>query len=240
MTRNRLIQLLVFLCVPVGFILLGLVKRGPVQRSQAAAEWFDEVKDLEQQSNKIPELREFGEEAVPVLRQALKSDRNGDRFKAAWALGNLGTGAQPAVPDLIQALDDPRLGVQINATIALAKIGVYQERLVPKLLTRLSHPDLGMSGCSGELLIRMEETKGDGEEFPIGPSEYATAFANASSPRARLMSLPKLLRLAENEELVARTYRALLNDTNGWVRDETRKFLDQNDFDIAKLGSPEG
>ena len=61
--------------------------------------------------------------AVPLLRKALRGDREIVRLEAAVALGDIGTAAETAVPILeLVAEDDPVQSVRSAAKQALAKI----------------------------------------------------------------------------------------------------------------------
>ena len=56
--------------------------------------------------------------------------------------------------------------------------------------------------------------------------EYAMAFARAATPAVQLRALPKL---PQQDERSLAVFKDFLNNTNGWVREETRKFvLDHN------------
>jgi HEAT repeat protein len=61
--------------------------------------------------------------AVPVLRKALRGERDLARLEAAEALGELGQAAASAVPILeLVSEDDPLPAVRAAAAAALAKI----------------------------------------------------------------------------------------------------------------------
>jgi len=70
-----------------------------------------------------PDDRQMMEAAVPRLRKALRSERDGVRLEAAVALGDIGSTAATAVPLLeLLADDDPSREVRDAATAALVKI----------------------------------------------------------------------------------------------------------------------
>ncbi len=69
-----------------------------------------------------PGRPELAEKAVPLLTEALKSDREEVRAEAASTLGELGKHAQPAAPALKKALQDPSTAVQEAARAALERI----------------------------------------------------------------------------------------------------------------------
>jgi len=224
MKKNALVIVLL-LCVPAVIVVTAILNRPEVQRSTGFALWFEQLKVMDSSSN-LEVLKGLGESAVPRLVEALKSRKKGERFKAAWALGQLGTAARSAVPEITQALNDEDPGVRINATQALSAIGVVNGDLVPILLPRLKDKDMGMSSSAADLLTRIEAD--NLLQFQTTSSnyfDYTSAFLHATSPRARLMSLPKLRKLPQDEVQVRAAYEVLLSDTNGWVRDQTKVFL---------------
>jgi HEAT repeat protein len=77
------------------------------------------------------------DEAVRVLRQALREGDVLTRIQASAALANVGEGAVPAVPDLIHALDDKESGVRRSAALALSRIGPKAGAAVPALTKHL-------------------------------------------------------------------------------------------------------
>jgi HEAT repeat protein len=70
-----------------------------------------------------PEDKSLFERAVPLLRRALRGDREMVRLEAAVALGDIGPAAATAIPILeLVAEDDPVKGVRNAAAEALQKI----------------------------------------------------------------------------------------------------------------------
>jgi HEAT repeat protein len=157
----------------------------------------------------------------------MKSRQVSHRFKAAWALGELGPLGRKAAPQLIKAVDDENVGVQINAIRALTSLEIVDDTLPPKLRPRLNDSNLEMSGCAGALLSLHAQKSKD--------PAYLQMFLNASSPRTRLMSLPLLADPQKDSQLRSVAFGALLNDTNGWVREETVKFLKRGRFNETNL-----
>src|SRR5947207_8768343 len=129
-------------------------------------------------------LKGIGAPAVPVLRRALRSPSDGDRFKAASALGQRGPAANSAVPDLLKSLDDREISVQINAIQALTAIGASSEELISKLIPRLANPNWQMSTCAAELLIRIEKEKKRSSRSASVQFDDAMAFLHATAPGA--------------------------------------------------------
>ncbi|MBI5159542.1 HEAT repeat domain-containing protein [Candidatus Micrarchaeota archaeon] len=69
------------------------------------------------------ELHRKGEEAVPALVEALKSENKGVRTRAAWTLSEI---SEPAVPALVELLEkeSATASERFTAKWALAKIGM--------------------------------------------------------------------------------------------------------------------
>ncbi len=110
---------------------------------------------------------------------------------------------------------------------ALAAIGTCRADVVPKLLARL----VSWHECSyaADALDKIEkERKAAG--LPPAYSDaygYAMAFARAATPAVQLRALPKL---PQQDERSLAVFKAFSNDTDGWVREETRKFLKDHNF----------
>ncbi|MCD6049811.1 MAG: repeat-containing protein [Verrucomicrobia bacterium] len=223
--KQKSILIILLLCLPVVVLVTAVINRSAAARRQTIPVWFEQMKVMERSQN-LSVLSKLGEADVPMLREAMLSSRPSQRVKAIWVLGELKAAARPAVPEMVQALYDDDAGVRANAIQALAKIGVSDQGLIPVLLPRLNDPDLGMSGSVADLLTRIEEecrTQSAGAFS--NRFEYVAAFLQASSPRARLMSLPKLTKLSQEDVRVSGAYDQLLNDSNGWVREQTRVYL---------------
>lgn len=81
-------------------------------------------------------------QAVPVLSQALKSDRAEVRASAAYALGQIGQESYVAVPDLVMILrDDSSSDVRAIAAYTLGRIGSKAEAAVPRLIAIFNNPN---------------------------------------------------------------------------------------------------
>ncbi len=79
-------------------------------------------------------------QALPLLRELLRSGDNRQRYPAVAALADLGPEAAPAVPDLIRALTDADDTLRRHAALALGKIGAAAEPAIPHLAERLVNP----------------------------------------------------------------------------------------------------
>jgi HEAT repeat protein len=86
-------------------------------------------------------LREQGEEAVPGIVRALKSETGAFRQRAAWALGEIGSPARVAVPALEEALQDRLIGVRSSAIAALSNLAPASEAVpvLTEMLEDCSH-----------------------------------------------------------------------------------------------------
>jgi hypothetical protein len=86
-------------------------------------------------------LIRFADEAVPLLRPALR-DPDAARHEAAIrCLAQIGRGAAAAVPDLEDALRDDAAPVRLAAAGALGAIGRKASAAYPALIARLDDPD---------------------------------------------------------------------------------------------------
>lgn len=95
--------------VPAGKVIPGLVKAlGDA--------------DLTVRLNAGLALAEIGPAAVAPLTEALRDKNRDRRAAAAYALGQLGTVAQPAVPDLMRALEDDDRLVRRQAALAVGRV----------------------------------------------------------------------------------------------------------------------
>jgi len=87
-------------------------------------------------------LVKCGVQAVPVLSQALKSDRAEVRASAAYALGQIGQAAYAAVPNLVMILrNDSSDDIRAIAAHTLGRIGSKAEAAVPRLIAIFKNPD---------------------------------------------------------------------------------------------------
>jgi len=83
-------------------------------------------------------LAKVSEDALPALREALKSPDRLVRMGAALALGHMGTTAKVAVPDLKTALKDPEVAVRCHAAQALWRITRQADDALPVLVQALA------------------------------------------------------------------------------------------------------
>jgi HEAT repeat protein len=78
-------------------------------------------------------------EEIPALISSLTSDPNQVvRYRAAFALAQMGKNAKSAIPNLIDALKDPERDVRFTAGVALEKVG---KDAVPSLIVALKDPN---------------------------------------------------------------------------------------------------
>lgn len=75
---------------------------------------------------------------VPALAQVLGHESDSVRWRAAWALGEIGPPARKAVPALVLALVDKDYTVRNRAVEALGKIGPGAKMAVPALVKTLA------------------------------------------------------------------------------------------------------
>jgi HEAT repeat protein len=85
-------------------------------------------------------LAKIGAPAVPELIESLKHPVVHIRYRAAWALGQIGPDAADAVPALIKALHDKDNQVRELAAYALGEIGPQAQAAVRPLVVMLRDP----------------------------------------------------------------------------------------------------
>src|SRR5262249_31717615 len=97
------------------------------------------------------------DEAVRVLRQALKSGDALTRLQASGALANVGEGAALAVPELARLMDDKDSALRRNAALALSKIGHKAMDAIPVLAKHLhaDEPNAEVRRFAAEALGKM-------------------------------------------------------------------------------------
>lgn len=75
-----------------------------------------------EESPGLDALRKIGKNAVPLLEEELKDARPNNRYKAAWALGQMGDVASIATSSLIRAMQDDNNSVRYYAIQSLMSI----------------------------------------------------------------------------------------------------------------------
>src|SRR4051794_1763351 len=124
------------LLLPAALLVVLILTQGPRYEGRTAIQWFDIMKMTGESPDRDPGLKALkimGAPAVKVLQKYLKSPETVIKFRAAWALGQLGPVSSNAVPDLVNALKDPDVMVQIVALQALTSIGTSRQDIVPSL-----------------------------------------------------------------------------------------------------------
>lgn len=144
--RRRTLWLLLIFCVAL--TLSSTSKRPePVYSNQPLSYWVERLADPATSANAASVIGEMGHEAVPALREALKTRPSGlanfgyevavkvnlaaprqyaaeeIRATAAYVIGHLGRDGVEATDDLIEALGDEDHNVRRRASWALARIG---------------------------------------------------------------------------------------------------------------------
>jgi hypothetical protein len=103
-------------------VVLGLVRRESFYRGMPTAYWGEELETLNHDRDAADALQAGGAEAVPVLRELLRSGDVNYRLSAAEILGKIGADARSAGPDLEDALQDDDMFVRFRARTALKQI----------------------------------------------------------------------------------------------------------------------
>jgi hypothetical protein len=227
--------LILCLCLPIGLLVSVVIRHVYFEHGNSAPVWFKQMK-VGRPSTGLDTLKKMGPAAVPVLQRALKSQKRYQRFRAAWALGQLGPAAENAIPDLVNALNDADLSVRIYSIQALTKIGTSREDLIPKLLVMLKHKTL--SNYAACLLNEIERQRNlqNLDPIPSDDFEYAMAFAHSPIPSIRVMGAQKLAAL-DRKVKVTEALQLCLNDRNGWVRQETLKLISAQNHGAKPVNS---
>jgi hypothetical protein len=225
--KQKYLMAVVFLCTPVAILTIGISRHNRIFQTARAEALFTEMQ-WEEPTPGLEGLVKMGAAAVPTLQEALKDPLQRMKCRAAIALARIGPAASNAVSDLDQNLEDDDTLTRDYTMQALTAIGTCRADLVPKILPRLGI--WNEAKPAADLLDKIEqERKAAG--LPPAYSDaygYAMAFARAATPAVQLRALPKL---PQQDERSLAVFKDFSNDTNGWVREETRKFL--NDHNIV-------
>jgi HEAT repeat protein/lysophospholipase L1-like esterase len=146
-------------------------------------------------------------QAVPDLIEAVSDARPDVRWRAVWALGQIGPDAASAVPVLRTALGDADLRWRVAE--ALGEIGLPAAAAVPDLVPLLEDP-------SSNVRWRVATALG-----AIGARRAAPSLAAAASDTAenvRLAAVSSLVELRAEPSLVEPVLRVALHDADARVR----------------------
>jgi HEAT repeat protein len=86
-------------------------------------------------------LAQFGIAAISGLLETLENPQPLVRDYSAWALGMIGSSAEPAIPALCRATQDANSSVRYAAIMALNNIGKSTDDVINCLLDALADPD---------------------------------------------------------------------------------------------------
>lgn len=148
----------------------------PVYSNQPLSYWVERLADPATSANAASVIGEMGHEALPALREALKTKPTSlgkfgydmavkvnlapprqyapeeIRATAAYVIGHLGRDAVEATDDLVEALGDDDHNVRRRASWALAKIGKPATTALERALTnRESVVRIGASNALAEI-----------------------------------------------------------------------------------------
>lgn len=173
----------------------------------------DSLEHPDPYSSPLSEISALGDEAVPLLIEALNHDDPVIRRTAAEAIGLLrlpldnGPNLQPAIPHLERTLEtdtDPL--VRLHAAEAIWSI-IGTKTIVPDLVEALSHGDVEVRCCALSLLGLVEADLQDVLQPLVtalaDPNLYVRATAStvlADYGSAAAEALPRLERLLEDDE----------------------------------------
>jgi HEAT repeat protein len=220
---KRILNAIIFWCVPAAMLITAGIRREPTYQGKSTTIWVEEMRT--NQDSALNALQHMGTGVLPAFKDKLKSSEPTERCRAAFALGKLGSAAKDAVPDLIQTSDDDSPNVQCEAMIALARIGVTDEELVPKLMAKLTNKDTGAFAAT--LLNSMERKRKADNLPPLSEAgyEYGMACLNSQTPSIRLNGAIQLASVAQKDQRAKAALQSLLNDNNGWVREEASTLI---------------
>ena len=102
------------------------------------------------------ELMRIGDDAVPFLLEALKSENMYHRKQATWVLGKMGV--DEAASRIVTLLSDEIRRVRANAVLALWRIG--REKYVPELVGSLRDEHPGVRGQAAWVLGELGDSRG--------------------------------------------------------------------------------
>jgi HEAT repeat protein len=227
-TKTRLLVLAVFFVVPTLIVILMLSKREPRYEGKTAFAWFQEMKPLQQSTN-LEALRKMGRHSLAVLVEELNDSHPNNRYKAAWALGQLGPDARDTSPDLIGAMHDANNSVRYYAIQSLNAIGATNEALYPALFSALADGNKSVSANAAEMLNKLEREQSDARLQPqlTNQVEYAKAFLRSPSSQVRLMGVERLGLLIGQGDKVVPLLIALTNDSDKSIRENAKMYLRQ-------------
>jgi HEAT repeat protein len=225
--KKRILNAIIFWCVPVALLITIIIRKDPTYQGKSTTVWVDEMRT--NQVVALDALQHVGAGALPALKDGLKSSAVTERCRAALALGKLGAAAKDAVPDLIKTLDDGSPGVQCEAMRALMRIGVTNEDLAPKLMAKLANKETGAYAATLLNSIGQERMAENLPPLPEAGYKYGMACLKSPTPSMRLNGAIQLASVAQTDKHAKTALQSLLNDKNGWVREEVSKLMTNSD-----------
>jgi len=221
--KKKILNVVIFLCVPAAILITAAVHREPMYQGKPAALWVLEIRT--DRDKALNALQHMGKGALPALREMLQSNSPTEKCRAAWAMGRLGPdAAREAVPDLLLLLDDGNVVLQSEAMHSLSRIGITNQDIVPKLQAQLTGSN---DAFAAELLISIERARKAKNLPPISGDEfdYDMAFLKAPTLSVRFNGALKLAVLAQKDERAKAALKSLLNDEDIAVRAETARIM---------------
>ena len=133
-------------------------------------------------------LAAIGASAVPALIAALEDERENVRASAAYALGEIGSGAAEAVDGLIALLTDESEEVRRHATSALGMIKEPVSKTVPALVRVLEdREDTDLAFFAAQALTRIGPDATEAvpalQEALVSESAYVRGFSSEALSR---------------------------------------------------------
>jgi hypothetical protein len=221
--KQKILNAVIFLCVPVAIFVTAIIHRERLYHGKAATMWFEEMQT--NQDVALNAMKQMGDGAVPALTDELKSSSLTERCRAALALGKLGPVAASAIPDLIQTLDDKQPEVQCEAMLALSRLNITNQDLIPKLISKLTDKRTGNYAATLLNSIERERAVENLSPFSNDGCDYGSACLKSSIPSMRLNGAIQLAKIAQKDQRAKTALQSLLHDENGWVRQETAQLM---------------
>jgi HEAT repeat protein len=191
-------------------------------------------------------LADMGDEALPLLMEAVKNPRS--RYWATIALTEMGEAAAPATDLLAKEVEEGELDEKLQAILALAAIGPKAARTAPLVAKTLESQETALRFAAAFALGKLRAAEGDGplERAAADPDECLASVA--SWARAQLHpddsgllneAVARLRKGLDNESATIREGSAAsLSDLAGRLDDAGKQALAKEFADLLNDADP--
>ena len=154
-------------------------------------------------------LGQFGDAALPVLRELLSTPEVDSRWWVTRALGEIDSPAARAL--LIECCRDPDRDVRACAIYALGAFGQKSVKAAPLLLECLADPSVYIAGLAADALARIGAAAVPGliERLKTGAPAVRGRAARALAQLAAPASVPALIAALDDENPIVEFYADL-------------------------------